>query len=150
MGTLLDKLAIYLHQRLERLYEKADKVAEARQFNRAGDLAASGKEAEALSLYVELAHKNDARAATMAGTMYLMGQGTKPSGPKAIQYFEIGRSLGDKEAISMLGMAFAAGMSGVKQDFKRATPLLEKAAGNGDRKAKEMLAAIRAGKVIRR
>jgi len=62
---------------------------------------------------------------------------------KALTYLEIGKNAGDPDAISLLGLAYAAGKAGIKIDYIKARPLLEAASKIGDEKARQMLKHIK-------
>ena len=104
----------------------------------------------ALVSYAALAARNHGRAAALAGSMYLMGTGVRENGVKAMKYLEIGKNAGDLDAISLLGLAYATGKSGIRIDYIKARPLLEAAAKIGDEKALQMLQLMKSRQKSRR
>lgn len=126
------KLSNHVDRQFDELIDKKD-------FEAAQDAYIAGDFKTALVSYESLASRNHGRAAALAGSMYLMGTGIKANGAKALTYLEIGKNAGDPDAISLLGLAYAAGKAGIKVDYIKARPLLEAAAKIGDEKAGQML-----------
>ena len=137
----LENLVVKLAGRVEK---QIDALSDDKAFLAAQEAMAGGDHKTALAGFEALAERNHPRASTLAGTMYLMGQGTRENGGKAVKYLEIGKHAGDQEAVAMLGMMYAAGKAGVRVDYLKARPLLEAAAKNGDAKARQMLAHVKA------
>jgi TPR repeat protein len=136
LEKLVARLGNHVNKQLDELTDK-------QAFDAAQDAYLAGDYPSALAGYQSLAEKGHGRAAALAGEMHLSGVGTKVSGLLALKYFEMGTNANDPDAIALLGMMYAAGKAGVKIDYLKARPLLEKAAQAGDRQAMTMLAMVK-------
>ena len=137
--TFLERLVVKLAARVD---GQLDALSDRKAFEAAQDAMIAKNYSVALKGFEELAMRGHGRAAALAGTMHLMGEAVRENGAQAIKYLTIGAKANDPAAISLLGMAFAAGKAGVKVDYFKARPLLEQAVKNGDAKAKEMLEIV--------
>lgn len=139
--TWLENLVVKLSSHVSK---QIDDLADKKAFDAAQDARAAGDLKTALDGFEKLALRGHGRSAAIAGGMYITGEGTKISGANALPYLEIGKDAGDPDAISLLGMAYASGMPGIKVDYVKARPLLEVAVKNGDANAQKMLDHVKA------
>ena len=87
----------------------------------------------ALSIFEDLASKNNAAAQSYLGVMYYNGQGVKQDYKKAIEWYEKAANQGDAMAQNNLGVMYVKG-EGVRQDYKRAKEWFGKACDGGYQK----------------
>jgi uncharacterized protein len=139
--SLLEKIVMKLGNRVNR---QLDVLAEKKAFVAAQDAYFARDYKTALAGYQALAESGNGRAAALAGEMHLSGKGTTVDNVKAMKYFQLGTKVGDVDAMTFQGMLLASGKPGIKVDFVKARSLLEVAAKEGDAKAKEMLAFVKA------
>lgn len=121
------------------------KIQSIRDFDEALDLHTNGKFKEAFPLMQKSAELGNPQAMSLLGSMYLFGQGVKADGGQAEQWLEKSIALGFEESISVLGMAYATGIAGVRVDMTKAQEMLEFAANNGDEQSARMLGMIERG-----
>ena len=137
LEKLTNRLATFANSKLDTMLQD-DEFGAAVDAYRAKDFKA------ALKKYEALARGGHAQASTLAGTMYLMGDGCPKNGEKAVEFFQLGIKAGDPEATLMLGLTYAAGYGVVSVDFGKARMLLEPLANQGNKRALEMLAIMKA------
>ena len=125
-----------------RVGNQIDDLANKKAFAAAQDAMMAKDLKTALAGFEALAEKGHGRAAALAGSMYITGNGVKENGAKALKYLTIGKEAGDPDAITLLGMAYGSGKAGIKIDYIKARPLLEVGAKNGDQSAKQLLEFI--------
>jgi TPR repeat protein len=94
---------------------------------------------KALPLMREAAELGNTNAMSMYGAMLLLGQGAPENGKGAEQWLKRAIDCGDKNAVSVLGMAYATGKAGVARDLKRGRALLVQASEAGDGQSARML-----------
>ena len=106
----------FLERIIEKLSARVDRqlneAAKKKAFDSAQDALAAKDFKAALAGFEALAEKGHARAAALAGGMFLDGVRAKVDGAKALKYLKIGADAADLDAIGLLGMAYAAGMAG--------------------------------------
>jgi TPR repeat protein len=94
---------------------------------------------KAAPLMKEAAELGNIHAMSVYGSMFLMGQGVPENGKEAEVWLTRAMELGEKNAPSVLGMAYATGKAGIKRDLKRGRALLTQAAQAGNGQSARML-----------
>lgn len=87
----------------------------------------------------EAAELGNTNAMSLYGSMFLLGQGVPENGKEAEIWLKRAVQNGDKNAVSLLGMAYATGKAGFIRDLKQGRELLSQAADAGDVQSARML-----------
>lgn len=136
------RLVAWLNSRAVALYSKtkADTI-----YNDAISLHQEKNYKVAAPLMIQAAELGKPDAMTVLGSMYLLGQGVKEDGQKAVHWLQKAIDAKYEDAISILGMAYATGKAGVKIDIHKAREMLTAAAKSGDEKSAQMLVMMEKG-----
>ena len=98
--------------------------------------------AEAFKWFMSAADKGNTEAQYLTGVMYMQGQGTEKSVPKALQAFSRAAEGGHASAQYVVGQSYYKGL-GIRRNRSEARKWLTKAAANGNQAAKELLEEIK-------
>lgn len=129
-GLLNLNLALAGKVRSQQVYDEALALHEARAFRKAAPLM------------LEAAELGNKHAMSVYGSMLLMGQGVAENGTDAEMWLKRAMDVGEQNARSVLGMAYATGKAGIKRDLEQGRALLTQAAEAGDTKSARMLDMI--------
>lgn len=94
---------------------------------------------KAAPLMREAADLGNTHAMCVYGSMLLLGQGMRENGKEAEVWLTRAFDLGDTNAPSVLGMAYATGKAGFTRDLVKGRALLTQAAEAGDQQSARML-----------
>lgn len=120
----------------------AGKVRSVQAYDEALALHGAKDYRKALPLLREAAELGNTSAMTLYGSMCLLGQGVPENGKEAEIWLKRALEGGDKNAVSVLGMAYATGKAGIRRDLQQGRALLTTAADAGDAQSAQMLAMM--------
>lgn len=129
-------LALYSKTKADTIYHEAISLHQQKNYKAAAPLM------------IQAAELGKPEAMTVLGSMYLLGQGVKEDGQKAVHWLQKAIDARYEGAVSILGMAYATGKAGVKIDIHKAREMLTAAAKNGDEKSSKMLEMMAKGEGV--